>query len=30
VEESTPLHLVLAEACGGFLLLERLGLSLSE
>jgi len=30
VEEGTPLHLVLAEACGGFLLLERLGLRLSE
>ena len=30
VEENTPLHLVLAEASGGFLLLERLGLKLSE
>jgi len=30
VEEDTPLHLVLAEATGGFLLLERLGLKLSE
>ncbi|MDF1798879.1 MAG: polysaccharide deacetylase family protein [Planctomycetota bacterium] len=30
VEESSPLHLLLAEASGGFLLLERLGLCLSE
>lgn len=30
VEEGTPMELILAEACGGFLLLERLGLSLSE
>lgn len=30
VEEHTPLAQILAEASGGFLLLERLGLSLSE
>ena len=30
VEEGTSMALLLAEACGGFLLLERLGLSLSE
>jgi len=30
VQEDTPLHLLLAEASGGFLLLEKLGLSLSE
>ena len=30
IEESTPLHLLACEACGGFELLRRLGLDLSE
>ena len=30
IEESTPLHMLHAEACGGFLLLAKLGVKLSE
>jgi len=30
LEEQTPLHLLVAEACGGFELLRRFGLNLSE
>ncbi len=30
VDDSTPLHLLVAEACGGFDLLRKLGLDLSE
>ena len=30
IDEATPLHLLAAEACGGFELLRRLGLDLSE
>jgi peptidoglycan/xylan/chitin deacetylase (PgdA/CDA1 family) len=30
IEESTPLYMLHAEACGGFLFLERFGLKLSE
>ena len=30
IDEATPLHLMAAEACGGFELLRRLGLDLSE
>lgn len=30
VDDKTPLHLLVAEACGGFALLRRLGLNLSE
>jgi peptidoglycan/xylan/chitin deacetylase (PgdA/CDA1 family) len=30
VDDRTPLHLLVAEACGGFALLRRLGLNLSE
>jgi peptidoglycan/xylan/chitin deacetylase (PgdA/CDA1 family) len=30
VDDKTPLHLLVAEACGGFALLRRVGLNLSE
>jgi len=30
IEQSTPLYMLHAEACGGFLLLEKLGIKLSE
>ncbi|MCP3920047.1 MAG: polysaccharide deacetylase family protein [bacterium] len=30
IDEQTPLHLITAEACGGFALLRRIGLDLSE
>ncbi len=30
IEESTPIHLAVVQASGGFLLLERLGLNLLE
>jgi hypothetical protein len=30
VDEQTPLHWLVAEACGGFALLRRLGIELAE